>query len=168
MSQRSHSVFASGKIKNIFSFFPPFYSLSPLFFFLSLGSLFDHEGNYEMRFSDFRGIEPLNVPSPSPPPLSSPVFIRRISKTVTQFAVSINVIRPDINDASLCIRDDYPRIINRNAKIITDEARRIGARKPRRVGGNKINNLYERTKRTFRTFINSNERKRRSKNSIDR
>lgn len=61
-----------------------------------------------MRFSDFRGIEPFKSP-PSPPP---PGFIRRISKTVTQFAVSINVIRPDINDASLCIRDDYPRIID--------------------------------------------------------
>lgn len=63
-----------------------------------------------MRFNDFRGIEPLNV---SPPPL--PLFVRRtrISKAVTQFAVLINVIRPDINDALLCIRDDYPRIINR-------------------------------------------------------
>lgn len=48
-----------------------------------------------MRFNDFRGIEPLNVPVPLPPP-STPVFARRarISKAVTQFAVLINVIRP--------------------------------------------------------------------------
>lgn len=58
----------------------------------------------------FAESNPLNVPPPPFPP--PPVFIRRISKTVTQFAVSINVIRPDINDASLCIRDDYPRIID--------------------------------------------------------
>lgn len=69
-----------GRLKIFSSFFSPLPSLPPflfsiiffcffLSFFRFLVNLFDHEGNYEMRFNDFRGIEPLNV---SPPPLPSP------------------------------------------------------------------------------------------------
>lgn len=75
------------RIKNVsFSFlFSSAFLLSFLPRFV-YGNLFDHAGNYEMRSRDFRGIKLLNV--------ARSVFIRRPSfKSVTQFAVLINVIR---------------------------------------------------------------------------